>query len=84
MKEAKLYEDNQAVIACCKNKSIKHTRNMVDIRMDIIRERLKEILCFGVVNSLLNIADMFTKVLPGGTSKAQSRQLFNEKNTPEK
>lgn len=73
----KLYEDNQAVIACCQSKSISHTRKMVDIRMKIIRERLtKGYYVLEYVSSLLNIADMFTKALSPGIFEAMTGRLF--------
>ncbi|KAJ8139395.1 hypothetical protein OY671_007393 [Metschnikowia pulcherrima] len=74
-----LYEDNQAVIACCHKKSLSHTRKMVDIRMKIIRERLSDgYYSLEYVNSMMNIADMFTKALPLNTYRSLSKLLFSD------
>lgn len=60
----KLLEDNTAVIACCKNKSLSHTRKMVDVKMKAIRERLSTgVYELDYVNTELNVADLFTKAL---------------------
>lgn len=72
-----LYEDNQAVIGYCRTKSISHSRRMADIGMKLIRERLEsEYYKLVYVNSLLNVAEMFTKALSPAMFNAQVEKLF--------
>lgn len=79
VKSTTLYEDNQAVIACCQRKSLSHTRKLVDIAMKIIRERLvNKYYNLEYVNSELNIADMFTKALSTGSFIKMNARLFVE------
>lgn len=75
-----LLEDNTAVISCCHNKSISHSRKMVDIKMKEIRERLAEgIYTLEYVNTEINTADMCTKALPEIKYESMvSRLLFVE------
>ncbi|GEQ66782.1 hypothetical protein JCM33374_g445 [Metschnikowia sp. JCM 33374] len=75
--EMKLYEDNQAVIACCENKSLSHTRKLVDVRMKLIRQRLtQKYYTIEYVNSAMNIADMFTKALPAAMFRSLTERLL--------
>lgn len=77
-----LYEDNQAVIACCQTKSISHSRKMVDIGMKIIRERLSRgYYSIEYVNTLMNVADMFTKALPAGVFSSMVARLLVQDET---
>lgn len=72
-----LYEDNQAVMARCQTKSITHSRKMIDIGMKMIRERLSRgDYSIEYVNTLMNVADMFTKALPAGVFSSMVARLL--------
>lgn len=65
------------MIGYCRTKSISHSRRMADIGMKLIRERLEsEYYKLVYVNSLLNVADMFTKALSPAMFNAQVEKLF--------
>lgn len=72
-----IHEDNEAVIANCHNQLANHKRRPVDIKMKKIRERLIQGLYKLVyVETLMNVADMFTKALTIQPFARLRRMLF--------